>query len=341
MLSTSICLDSGGCVPILNSGPSFSPGSLRPSWSERSAPVTPPSTASGPCSFHRPCVCTGKTFTPWRLIGIDVADVGEQVDLLLDVPVARGEVRDRGDAAHEVVAVRERRRGRRRDGTSRRGRRRSGTRSSRPWPSLSPRMTAILKRPSCRRPGSRRRRRIGRPRPTGPRGSRRRASSMPSSRIDLPAALRVRARGVGEADQALVVALQRDEADRVGLRSLPTCPRKASGSAVASVITRSVTAVDVSAIEDVDGADPVHGHADLVAALEALVGEAPEVAAVGARQREPVGADGEVAEEQPRRPPCRRSPGSSRPASRRRRSRRRRPCRRSGSPRRPARSAAS
>src|SRR5215216_6917668 len=38
MFRTSICFDSGGCVPIANSGPSFSPGSLRPSFSERSAP---------------------------------------------------------------------------------------------------------------------------------------------------------------------------------------------------------------------------------------------------------------------------------------------------------------
>ena len=69
MLRTSICLDSGGCVPIAISGPSFSPGSLSPSWSDRSAPETPPSTASGPRSLDSTCVETGKTLTPWRLIG--------------------------------------------------------------------------------------------------------------------------------------------------------------------------------------------------------------------------------------------------------------------------------
>ena len=68
-LRTSICLDSGGCAPMAKSGPSFSPGSLSPSWSERSAPVTPPSTASGPRSFEVRWVETGKHLTPARVIG--------------------------------------------------------------------------------------------------------------------------------------------------------------------------------------------------------------------------------------------------------------------------------
>jgi hypothetical protein len=69
MLSTSICFDSGGCAPIANSGPSFSPGSFTPRVSERSAPVTPPSTATGPRSFESLCSDTGKTFTPCRVSG--------------------------------------------------------------------------------------------------------------------------------------------------------------------------------------------------------------------------------------------------------------------------------
>ena len=80
MLRTSICFDSGGCGPIANSGPSFSPGSLTPSSSERSAPVTPPSTASGPWSFERRCVETGKILTPSRVIGCVVVEVGDEHD---------------------------------------------------------------------------------------------------------------------------------------------------------------------------------------------------------------------------------------------------------------------
>ena len=46
-----------------------SPGSLRPFLSERSSPVTPPSTASGPLILDSKCVCTGNTLTPSRVDG--------------------------------------------------------------------------------------------------------------------------------------------------------------------------------------------------------------------------------------------------------------------------------
>jgi hypothetical protein len=58
---TSICELSGGDCGISNSAPSFSPGSLTPFRSERSAAVGPPSTANGPRSFESRCVWTGKT----------------------------------------------------------------------------------------------------------------------------------------------------------------------------------------------------------------------------------------------------------------------------------------
>ena len=216
-LRTSICLDSGGCVPIANSGPSFSPGSLRPSCSERSAPVTPPSTASGPRSLESRCVETGKYLTPWRGDRHLVGEVGRQHDSLLDVEVARRERGDRGDPARDRHA-------------------RAAANGNAPvvvnssvssFVALSPRMTAIFSRAqvgagrSCR------------PRRTGPRGSRRPGSSSRSVADDA-------AVGGVEADAAVEAALV-DQAAIVAASSLEglRCARPPAGPSRASARPRS------------------------------------------------------------------------------------------------------
>ena len=64
MFRTSICEVSGAWAAMLNSGASFSPGSLTPFFSAAvGTAATPPSTASGPRSFESRCVDAGKTLT--------------------------------------------------------------------------------------------------------------------------------------------------------------------------------------------------------------------------------------------------------------------------------------
>ena len=69
MFRTSICFDSGGCVPISNSGPSFSPGSFRPSLQRAVGAGDAALDGERARSFDSTWVETGKILTPSRLIG--------------------------------------------------------------------------------------------------------------------------------------------------------------------------------------------------------------------------------------------------------------------------------
>ena len=101
MLRTSICFDSGGCVPILNSGRVLLARQLE---AEVQRPVGARDAAldrERALELPQPVRLDREDLDALAADRDDVADVGEQVDPLLLVPVEVGEGRDRRDAADQ------------------------------------------------------------------------------------------------------------------------------------------------------------------------------------------------------------------------------------------------
>ena len=284
MFRTSICLDSGACVPIANSGPSCSPGSFRPSCSERSAPVGPPSTASGPRSLRQQVrrdreelhalarqrhvvVHVGDEHDPLLLEPVEVVerrDGGEPRDAHLGGRAERRQVVDRAElellVVRRVVAADDR--------DLELPARAAGGRADLDELALEEAVAEPARAVGARQAVVRRVER----RDAGP-------QALAAQVADERAGERLRAQGAGQR------ARERDR--RVGHRARERRDRQVV----------------------VEAGDR---HAHELAGDEALVEEAAEVAAVGARQRQAVAGDGQVAEEQRARRRGRRSAAASR-----------------------------
>ena len=90
MLRTSICFDSGGCGPILNSGPSFSPGSFRPRFSEAVGAGDAALDRQRPLQLERMCVGDREDLDALPRERLAEVQVGDEDDALLEIPVRSG-----------------------------------------------------------------------------------------------------------------------------------------------------------------------------------------------------------------------------------------------------------